>query len=564
MRGKEKKDLLLAGSLICVIFVFVGYPLAKLLLYSLGLKKQECTLTAVNYIQAFGDIHTLVALKNTFYVSVGVTFFSLLTGGALAWLLVRTDVPYKRAIKQLIFITFTIPSYILALAWIELLGRNGFMNRVLFIEWKLMEQPLNLYSLEGVIFILVMHSYPLVFMAVEAVLRQNDRAMEMAARMAGANRVQTLRTITLPLILPTVLSIGLMIFQHTMADFGVPAIIALPTGHYVLTTRIYSALNSMDLAMATAMSVILLIFSGSVFYLYHISFRRKRFIYICSSSQPAECISLGRFKNLAAVGIMLFLLVTTLLPIATLTASSFLKCWGLDLNPDNMTFHNYTAIFSENTIALRAIGNSISFGIFTATVATALGVAISYLSVKTKVKGRGILELLATFPLAVPGTVIAIAFTLAWINEPFKLYGTPWIILAAYFAVCLPFGVRNINGCLQGIDPVLEDAARVAGASKGKAFRDIIFPAIVPGIRIGWITSFLRVLREIPISIMLYSAGSETIGVLLYRMRSGTGGLETVSAIAVIVIILTVLGNVCIQKIGRSRMEGLNDSHRNM
>jgi len=559
----SKNGLLLMGSLTLLVIVLVGYPLIALLTYSLGIKGQSPELTGMYYLRAFQDINTLVALKNTFYVATGATLFALLLGGGLAWLLMRTDLPFKRAFNLLIFITFTIPSYILAVAWIELLGRNGFINRLLCNEWQLIGQPLNIYSLEGIIFILVLHSFPMVFMALAGTLKLNDRTLEMAARLAGARRLQTLLTITLPLVLPAILSVSLMIFQQTMANFGVPAIIGLPNGHYVMTTRIYSSLSQMDLSMVTALSIILLLCSGGVFYLYHHSLRRKRYIHLSSTSQAAELISLGRWKIPTVIGIVFLFLVTTILPLGTLLVSSFLKSWGLALHLENLTLHNYAAIFWENIIALRAMGNSIGFGILAASVTVVLGVAVSYISTKTIIKGRKVLELLATCPLAVPGTVMAVAATLAWINEPLELYGTPWIIVITYFAACLPFGVRNINGLLQGMDPILDDAARVAGASGLKTFRDITLPAIIPGMRIGWITSFLMVLREIPISIMLYSVGSETIGVLFYRMRSDTGGLETVSAVALIVIVLTILGNLLIEKFGKSPMEVLNGSRRN-
>ncbi len=559
----SKNGLLLMGGLTLLVVVLVGYPLISLLTYSLGIKGQSLELTDMYYLRAFQDMNTLVALKNTFYVSTGVTIFALLLGGGLAWLLMRTDLPFKRAFNLLIFITFTIPSYILAVAWIELLGRNGFINRILCNEWQLISQPLNIYSLEGIIFILVLHSFPMVFMALAGTLKLNDRTLEMAARLAGARCLQTLLSITLPLILPAILSVSLMIFQQTMANFGVPAIIGLPNGHYVMTTRIYSSLSQMDLSMVTALSIILLLCSGGVFYLYHLSLRRKRYIHLSSTSQAAELIPLGRGKIPAVIGIAFLFLVTTILPLGTLLVSSFLKSWGLALHLENLTLHNYAAIFWENTIALRAIGNSMGFGILAASVTVVLGTAVAYISTKTVTRGRKVLELLATCPLAVPGTVMAVAATLAWINEPLKLYGTPWIIIITYFAACLPFGVRNINGLLQGMDPILDDAARVAGASGLKTFRDITLPAIIPGMRIGWITSFLMVLREIPISIMLYSVGSETIGVLFYRMRSDTGGLETVSAIAVIVIVLTILGNLLIGKFGKSPMEVLDGSRRN-
>lgn len=540
---------------ILIVFAVVLYPLIVLFLYSFGINVHNQAITISHYLQAIGDLKTIIAIKNTFYVATGVTLLAVMLGGGLAWVLTRTDIPFKRGFRMLILLTFAIPSYILAVAWIELLGRNGFINNILYSKIHLIDAPLNIYSLEGIILIMALHIFPLVFMTLTAALRMNDATLEMAAWLAGAGRLKTLFTITLPLILPSILSVSLLVFQQTLACFGVAAIIGLPGGNYILTTRIYSALSRLDLPMATSISVILLTCSGLVFYLYNLSLRKKRYININSNAQIAELKSLGKWKVPITILVTLILMVTTIIPLVTLIATSLLKSWGISLSIKNFTFNNYFAIFTEETIAVRAISNSIFYGIIAASITAILGIVISYISTKTVIKGRKFVEFVATWPLAVPGTVIAVAATLAWINYPIKLYGTPLIIIVTYIVACLPFGIRNINGFFQGMDPILENAARISGSSWLQTFKDITLPIIVPGIRTGWITSFLMVLREIPISIMLYSVGSETIGVLLYNMRSDTGGLEMVSAVAIIVIILTVLGNILIEKFGKSRME---------
>lgn len=560
-RGRQSIVMLLINSItILLVIVLVVYPLISLLLYSLGIKAHGLEITGAHYLEAIRDIKTFVALKNTFYVATGVTALAVFLGGGLAWLIVRTDIPFKKGLRLVVFLTFTIPSYLLAVAWIELLGRNGFINRVLYGRWQLLDAPLNIYSLEGIIFIMAIHLFPLVFMAMTATLRMNDVSLENAARLAGAGRLKTVFTITLPLILPSILSVSLLVFQQTMACFGVAAVIGLPTSNYILTTRIYSALSRLDLPMATAVSILLLLCSGAIFGIYNLSLRKKRHINVNSQTKVVEPTSLGRGKLpiIFVVGVLLF--ITTILPLGTLFATSFLKSWGLSFQIKNLTLYNYYAVFTEQTIAVRSIRNSIGYGLATASVAVLLGAVVSYISTKTKIRGRKALEFFATWPIALPGTVMAVAATLAWINPPLKLYGTPWIILVTYIAACLPFGIRNINGLMQGMDPILDDAAKIAGGSWLQNFRNITLPIILPGMRTGWIASFLMVLREMPISIMLYSVGSETIGVLLYNMRSDTGGLEMISAVAVIVIIITVSGNAIIEKYGKSKMEVMDDS----
>lgn len=546
--------LLVAGAVATGIAI-VLYPLLVLVLHSLGLSINGTGASICAYQKALTDHKTLVSIGNTFYVAGAVSILSTLLGAFMAWLLTRTDLPGKTLFKSLIFMAYVIPSYIMAVSWIELLGRNGYINRLLYGSWQWIDKPIEIYNLEGVILVMSIHMFPLAFLTISSALRMNDANMEKAARLCGAGPIKTLLTITFPLILPTIMSIALLVFQHTMACFGVAAVLALPRGEYILTTRIYSALNQLDLPLATAASIILLLCSGLVFGVYTFILRKKVYNTISSGSSPSVMHNLGKWRLPALAAMLAILTLTTIIPLGTIIASSFLKRWGMDFCLDSLTLGNYKVIFANNGMGLRAIRNSIYFGIMAASAACAAGIAVAWTSNRTLLKGRQMLEFTATWPVAIPGTVMAVAAILAWLNPPLKLYGTPWILLITYVAACLPFAVRSLSGTLREIDLSMEHAARIAGASRWGAFRDISLPLLVPGIRNGWIMSFLLVLREIPISILLYTAGFETIGVLLFNLRSDTGGLETVSAIAVIVIIITLLGNMLAGKAGKIRME---------
>lgn len=548
---------LLVIAAVAILSATILYPLLVLILFSVGIGANGISVSITAYQKAFTDPKTLVSIYNTFYVAGAVSILAILTGGGLAWMLTRTDLPGKRLFKGLIFIAYIIPSYIMAVSWIELLGRNGYVNRLLCGTWKWIDKPIDIYNLEGIILVMSIHLFPLVFITMSSAWRMNDLSLEKAARLSGAGPIKTIWTVSLPLILPSVLSIGLLIFQHTMACFGVAAVIALPTGNYILTTRIYSALNHLNLPIATASSIILLLCSGLVFGIYSLSLGKKKYINVSSRSEPPELHGLGKWRIPAALAVLAVLIITTVIPLGTIVVSSFLKQWGMDISLAGLTLNNYQIIFANGGMGLRAIRNSIVFGVAAASAACAIGVAVAWTVNRTAFKGRQLLEFTATWPLAIPGTVLAVAAILAWINPPFKLYGTPWILVITYVAACLPFAVRSVSGALQGIDLELEHAARISGASRWRVFRDISLPIIGPGLKNGWIMSFLMVLREIPISILLYTAGFETIGVLLFSMRSDTGGLEAVSAVAVIIIAVTLGGNLLLERFGKSRMEGI-------
>lgn len=551
-----KWEGLLLTSVVVILLMLVVFPFGVLLANSFGIKAAGISFNIGAYVRAFTDWQTLKSIKNTLYVAASVTIIACLIGSCLAWVVTRTDIPFKRVIRLITFLAFIIPSYIMAVSWIELLGKNGFINRTLIRIFNLNQNPVDLYSLEGIIFIMTIHLYPLVFMAVSNALTNTNPALEKAAVLCGASRVRAVFNITLPLVFPSILSISLLVFSKTMSCFGVAAVIGSPKSNFILTTRIFNALNSLDLPMAVAVSMILIFFSALIFLINNRLMKNKRYTTITTESTKPKIILLGKWKIIVIIVVLLFLFFTTIIPLSTIICSSFLKRWGLSLTLKNITFSNYYNILFNEDMTARAIRNSVMYGIISATAAAFIGVVVSYISNRTKFRGRNILEFIVMWPMMIPTTVMAVAAVLAWINKPFCFYNTWKIIVVTYTAACLPFAVKNINGLMKSIDPVLEKAARISGASWTRNFKDIIIPAVIPGIRTGWILSILFALREIPISIMLYTYGTETIGVLLFNLRSDSGGLETVSAIAVIVIVLTIVGHVVINKLGKKTVGG--------
>lgn len=542
----ETVILLLAGTL---VLTFVLYPFIILILKSFGITTEGGIFTIEAYKKVFHDQQTFIAFKNTIYTSIGVTLMTTFIGGGLAWIVIRTDFPYKKFVQRIIFLAFTIPSYILAISWIELSGRNGYIHKILTLIFNITDYKSKAYSLSAVILVMTLHLYPLVFMALCNALKKTDNTLENAAIMSGASRFKAVMTITIPLIIPSIFSVGLLVFSRTLANFGVAAALALPAGKETLSTRIYSALSNLDLTLAVVLSIILVLFSGIVFLTNNILIMKKRFITVTATSSAPKVIKLGKWKKPLILIVVLFQTLTTMVPLATIFISSFLKKWGLNPTISNLTLNNYKKIFFGEELAGRAFKNSIFYGIVAASIAVIIGVIVSYIANSRKVKGGKFLEFIASMPMAFPNIVMALAAILAWSNPPAKLYGTKWIIIITYTALFLPLAIKNISGLIQNQDTSLESAARMCGASKLKAIKDITLPLLKSGMKSGWMVCFLIALREIPISLMLYSYGNETIGVLLFNLRSDSGGIEMTSAIAVIVILLSIGGRLILRHI---------------
>ena len=547
VRRRIEPRAIVMAVVVAVLLIIIVYPLSLLLLHSFDI---HGGFAFAKYQEAFTKPQNAIALGNSLYTGSVVTLFAVLIGTGMAWLITRTDLPFKRYFRGLIFLTFITPPYIGTIGWIQLLGRAGYLNAALMRCFHLSSPPIEIYSLEGIIAVMAIYLYPLVFWAAENALTRTDPSLEDAAAASGGTRWKVLTTITLPLALPSILSAGLLVFIHTISCFSVAAALGLPTRHYVLATRIYAALSQYDVQMACVLSVILGACSGGAFLLHKAFTKRGSYTTTTSGSKRPESIKLGRWRLPVTVGLVIFTFLTSVLPLLTLLSTSLLKVWGLPLTPKNMSFGNYLMIFQDPLIG-RALRNSLTFALLAACIAILLSFITSYISTRTRLTGRGLLDLLATSPLAIPGPVLATAMILAFMKPPLALYNTPWIIVLAYVVAFTPFAMRNLSGPFRSLDPSLEEAAWLSGASWLQGLKDVLLPLLKPGILTSFILVFLMSMREIPISLMLHTQGTETVGVVLFSFRE-TIGVEAVSALAVIVILITLAGHLIVGRLSKS------------
>ena len=543
-RGAEPQAMAMGIAGISLLLL-VAYPLSLLLLHSLEVGGRP---TVASYLKAFAERQNLVALGNSLYVGVAVTLLAVLIGVGTAWLITRTDIPFKRGFRGLIFLTFITPPYIGAIGWIQLLGRAGYLNSALMRAFNLSAPPIELYSLEGIIAVMAIYLYPLVFWATAGVLERTDPALEDAAALSGGTRWRVFTTITLPLASPNILSAAILVFIYTISCFAVAAALGLPTRHYVLATRIYAALSHYDVQMACALSVVLVLLSGGAFLLQRVLLGEGRYTTITSRSRRPEPLNLERWRLPATIFLAAFTFLTAILPLLTILSTSLLKAWGLPPALGNLSWGNYLAILQDRLIG-SALRNSLIFASLAASAGALLSFVVAYICARTRLPGRGFLDLMATFPLAIPGPVLATAMILAFMNPPFVLYNTPWIIILAYIVAFIPFALRNLSGSLRAIDPALEEVAWLSGASWLRGLKDILLPLLRPEILTSWILVFLMGFREIPLSLMLHTQGTETVGVVLFSFWE-TIGVEAVSALAVIVMLVTLAGHLILGKLG--------------
>ena len=494
---------------------------------------------------------TYEALLNSLILAGGVT----ITGTFFAWLVTRTDLPFKKTMKLLFLVPFMLPAFIGALAWKMLLSpRAGYINRF-FMDTLGFDSPIfNIYTYAGIILVETMYLFPFVFIQVSGALERMDPTLEESARISGADLFTITRKITIPLVLPSILSGALLIMLYSMAHFGTVAVLGVETGIYNIPTLIYEKIHQSagsfeSIRTATVLATVLVITAAIILWLQNRVLAKGKYQIIAGKSfRPTE-LKLRGLRIPMLILCIAYIGFTIVLPTVTIFLVGGLKTYGLPFTLENLTWDNYDHILFGWDLTRGSIWNSISLGLAAALITMFAGVIISYVIVKMKVRGKGFLEFLGMLPFSVPGSVIALGVILAWSGKfGINFYNTVWIILIAYIARYMAFSLKANSAALEQVHDSLVEAARASGASMAQALRDIVVPLVRPGMVAAFFLIFLPALRELTVSVLLYGPTTRTIGVAIYTLNEDG---ETVysAALAAVALIIIVLGEVLVKRL---------------
>lgn len=553
-KGKKQKGIYENRIIPFVIFfilaIFVIYPIIMLLEASFMLDGRF-SLSA--YKNIFINKSTYIALWNTVKMEIGILIIAWLVGGSLAILKHKTNFKFKKWIDKFVFLSLIIPSYILAISWIEIFSRGGYMFRILKIFNDNYVYNFNTYTLLACSVVLGLHLYPHIYYGVGNSLKLIDNNLICSAKVCGSDRKKVIGKILIPLVMPSFISTGLLIVARSMANFGVTAQLALPSGQEVLTTRIYSAMSDLNLSEVAVLSIFMICLATFLFLISEKYINKKDYALGNSSNSSDEMlIDLGKWNNLIGVIMLLYFSITTIIPIIIIFISSFFKRWGLKFCLNNLTLNNYKLLFSGESLIIKPLFNSVLFGIIAAILAVVISSIVVYMYNFKKSKLSVLNMNIAQLSIIVPNIVLAVAALFAWINEPLKLYGTASIIVVTYMVLFIPICIKQISGSVKNLDLSFDDAGKVMGVSLLKRYMYLFLPQIKDSLLAGFIICFLISLKEIPISLLLYTVTSKTLGVLMFTIQSNTYGLEMTSAVSVVVILLSILGNVGLKKIHKT------------
>ena len=527
---------------LCAVIVTVGYPLFMLLLLSIF--PQLPLGTAAGFLSPYVELsrmHGLAAMwSNSLACGVAATVGAWLLGIPAGWLLARTAIPGKAALRVSLLIPVMSPAYLTALAYVLIMQRNGLADvcGIPIPSW-IREA---FFSIGGVVFIMTLTSFGAAALLVETALLGVSTRMEDAARCLGTSTWRMFRTITLPLILSAILNVGIIVFIDSVSNFGVAAILA-PRAHLQLLPEvIYELLTTWptNIPLGAALSSILAVTAMVLVAVSQQFMARQSFV---NGRVPAtRFIPLGNGLKLLVWSFFgLLFLFSSILPVSAVTFMSLIKRWqgGKPL----LTLDNYAAIFKHGSRGADALCTSLLLSIAAATICVVIGSAVAYAMARHRGRLISFLDQLAVLPRIVPHLVVAVAMILAWNVPwiPFRVYGTVGILLLAYVALYQATALRFADAAMQQISLKLEQAASCVGHSHWSILRGIVFPMLRPALFVAWITILIMCLRDWVVSIMLLPSGVQTVGSFIFNQFEQGDFAQAMAMTVCTVVLSTVL-----------------------
>ncbi|HET7735035.1 MAG TPA: ABC transporter permease subunit, partial [Nocardioidaceae bacterium] len=429
-----------------VVALTIGYLALVPLFYLLwGTFFDAGGLTFSGFGRAYGNDRMGELITNSLWFAFGSAALSLTVGTALAYLNVRTDVPFKALFFAASIIPLIIPGILYTIAWILLASPDiGLINS--FLEPVTGGAVFNVFSIWGMIWVEGLHLSPIVFLLMVAAFRSMDPSLEESALMSGASRWVVFRRITLPLVRPAIIASVLIMTVRTLESFEVPALIGLQNNIYVFTSRIYFVLRQYppDLSAAGALAVgLLLLALVGVALGQFLGRAAKNYQTVTGKGFRPRPLELGRWRPVAGALILLYFLFTVIAPLLVLLYTSLLRFY---VKPSwdvfgTMTLDNYRAV-AEMSQAGTALKNSLLLGLGSATLVMAFMAVAAWLVVRSRIPFRQTVDHLAFIPLVIPGLVLGLSISFVYLRSPVPIYGTIFILLIAYCTRYMPYGMR--------------------------------------------------------------------------------------------------------------------------
>jgi iron(III) transport system permease protein len=502
----------------------------------------EYDYSLANYAEAYASQYTYSTFRNSLGFAGGAALLAFAVGTLLAWLVERTNVPFRRLFFPLSIVPLIVPGVLESIAWIFLLSpKIGYVNLALMSLFGLESAPFNVFSLGGMIWVQGIGQAPLAFLLMVAAFKSMDPSLEESAMTSGAGTLRTLRVITLPLLLPAIGSTLLILFVRSIESFETPAIIGIPARIFVYTSEIWLAFSEFppNYGRGAALAIGLLLLSAFGVWLYtRVTGRSERFQTVTGKAFRPRQFDLGRWRWAGLGVLMLYAGVVLLLPLGVLVWASLLPYIAAP-SADSLrlvSLENYQYLFRFEPFR-RAAWNSIILALSTASVVMLLTAVVAWIAYRSRLPGAKILDYLAFLPIAVPGLVLGMALIWFYVAFPVGIYGTLWVLLVAYTTKYIPYGMRATSGSIVQIHRELEEASGISGGSWWQTFWRVTLPLLRPGLLAGWVYVMIVSFREFSTSVLLATGQSTVLSIQIFTMFE-QGQVTAVAAAGVLMVLL--------------------------
>jgi iron(III) transport system permease protein len=575
-----KPQVVLALIMLVLMFVMVVIPLYRLVETTITWQLHDLTrvpeavvgqFTLFHWVRmltgVLGRIYTYVPLQHSMTVAIGATLLSFLIGGSLAWLVVRTDMPGRKLVNNLALLPYIMPSWTIAQAWLVLFKNRASGGTPGLFEFLIGQSPPDWLSYGPVPIIIcsALHYYTFFFLFVSAALMSIDSNLEEAGELMGASRWRILRKITLPLVLPAILSGVIMTFSKVMGTFGGPNILGSPVRYYVVATMLRGSLAAGDTADAFVLAIELMLFAMIIISLNQkLVGTRRSYETIGGRGFVAQVSKLRKMKRVFFTSVIIFQILVLVIPLGLLILSSVMLRSG-DYSLSNLSLQHW--IGASNTIynsgepgvllnpkIYATAWNTIKLALYTAFFTALLGVLLGY----AIVKGRGtrlskLVDQLAYIPYVIPGIAFGAVYIAMFARKlgPLPaLYGTFALLVIVSVAKHLPYSSRSGVSAMMQVGRELEEAGQVAGANVWQRFRRIIFPLTSSGFVSGFLLTFITTMRELSLIILLVTPATQLLASqTMFYIENGDEQMANI--VILILISITLFGNFVIGRFSR-------------
>ena len=536
--------------LLAVVLIVVLPPFAFLVQASLTVgTTAQSHFGFDNFISVLA--HNGAALwTNTIIYALGSSSVAIGLGVSSAWLVARTDAPFRQTAMVAAFLSMAVPVIVKSIGWIMLLGPNsGLINVMLRVVVGGEEGPIQLYSLGGMIFVEGMLWMPVVFLLTLPVLGAMDPSLEEAAATSGADLRHTFQRVTLPLMRPSIFAVFLLAFIRALESFEVPLLIGAPGDLQTLTTAIYQSMHTGFLPKygeASAFAVLLLgVVVVPLAYYYRLTKQADRFATITGKGFRPRRLKLGLWRM--PLGLWLLSIPLSLAaPVLIMVWASLLPVYKPPQFSDfaQLSFANYRSVWGRGD-TLAGFANSALIGFWSATIVVTLTFTAAWLIVRYRSTARWALDVMISMPLVFPGIVLGITILIEFLALPtIPIYGTIWILIFAFLIRFMPYGMRFCHAGILAIHRELEECGRTCGASALTVLRRIVLPLALPSVAAAWLYVFLHSVRDLSLAVLLAGPGSQVIASVILDLWNN-GEVPELAALAVVLAIgVTVLGVV--------------------